>query len=197
MNAERPNASPGDPADAEELSALMDGELAEPARARHLDGLCADARARGRWTLWHCASDALRSSEVAALHSERFAARVRSALEAEPPLLAPRALRHGAGHGVRPRQWALPLAAVAAAAAVLAVVALPQLRGVTAPSDQLAGATAPAAPMFARQVVQDDVIRAVDLEMYLAAHREQSATAVMPRSAPYLRTSVQAREVRP
>jgi sigma-E factor negative regulatory protein RseA len=195
MNAERREESSAPHPDGEQLSALMDGELTDPECAQRLGGLCADAQARQRWAWWHCASDALRSSDVAALHSERFVARFSAALQGEPPLLAPRALQQpGRGHPVR--RWALPATAVAAAAAVLAVVAVPQLRGGPSAADPLAGGSAaPAAPV-AQQVGPDDVIRAADLEMYLAAHREQSAAAVMPRSASYLRTSVRTREVR-
>ncbi|MCX8003659.1 MAG: sigma-E factor negative regulatory protein [Burkholderiaceae bacterium] len=108
----------------EALSRLIDGELDEAECRRLLARLAADESACREWALLNAACDALRSSDVAALHSSTFVARVRTALDAEPALLAAPA--------PRPRRLvqrvALPAVALAAAAGVLAVVALPLLR---------------------------------------------------------------------
>src|SRR5262249_16503020 len=109
----------------EAMSRLIDGELDGTGCRELVDRLTADAEARQAWVLMNIACDAVRSSETAALHSSDFVARFSPALAAEPVILAPRALQQRQG---LLRRVVLPTAAVAAAAAVLAVVALPQIR---------------------------------------------------------------------
>lgn len=167
------------------LSCLMDGELDANAGRPCIEGLCADQEARRAWALWHVASDALRSSEVAALHSQRFCDRLHVALEAEPRLLAPRAFARARSL----RRVVLPGAAVAAAVAALVVVALPQLQQPSV-APQAAGATTPVGPAVIALPVAGEVARSAELEAYLVAHREAFASGVMPRSTAYLRTSV-------
>jgi sigma-E factor negative regulatory protein RseA len=182
----------------EALSCLVDGELEAASCPALLQQLCSDPAARRQWTLMHVTGDALRSTEVASLHSEGFAARFASALEAEPAIVAPRA-----GRGRFVRRVALPGVAVAAAATVLVFVAVPQLRDPAGPATvaSLPPAARPAAPVAAPAAAEPAsaaaaprapvvvVERLPELDAYLAAHREQSGTAVMLRSAPYLRTS--------
>jgi negative regulator of sigma E activity len=188
MTTEPPPALPADHQLREQLSSLMDGEDGSAERNACIERLCADPRAREDWAAWHFAADALRSSEVAAWHSKTFVTRVAAVLAAEPYVLAPRSR-------LRPPRFArrvvLPGAAIAAAAAVLAVVAVPQLRG-DAPA-QTQQATRPDAASKPVATAEGDILRAAELELFLSAHRELSAGAVMPRSAPYLRTAVQAR----
>jgi sigma-E factor negative regulatory protein RseA len=201
----RPAASDGQPNDAtlEALSCLMDGEL----DATHCSGLlkkvCSDPQARRQWTLMHITGDALRSSEVASLHSEAFVARLAAALDAEPAIVAPQASR---GSRSFVRRVALPGVAVAAAASVLVFVAVPQLRDPTAGSGavltmspatssqsapaQVASTAGEASPSSAGTPNGTVAIqRLPELDAYLAAHREQSGTSMMLRSTPYLRTS--------
>lgn len=188
----RPAAMPAAARDArEELSCLLDGELPADERAC-LERLCADRALQGDWALWHAVGDALRSSEVAAMHSADFSTRVGRALEAEPAILAPRPLP---GRRMM-RRVVLPGAAAAAAAVMLTVVALPMLRGTPEPGRvELAGAArnaavpvaAPAQPAAAppTQVVRVD--RSPELEAYLQAHRQMSGGMGMPRTAQYFR----------
>jgi negative regulator of sigma E activity len=164
----------------EALSCLIDGEIDRAECASILDRICADPRVRDQWALLHAAGDALRSSEVAALHSNAFVGRVAAALAGEPTILAPRALARRRYHRVL-----IPGAAVAAAVALLAVVAVPQLRG-SGEMPQVATVT-PAAPASEPQPVE--VARVPELERYLRAHRELAGSLVMPQSTPYLRTS--------
>jgi sigma-E factor negative regulatory protein RseA len=155
MNAQR-NAGAWAPvtndADREAISALMDGELdrAEDAAQRrtYLDRLCSDDGAREDWVLWHVAADALRSTEVAALHAPAFSARLAQALEAEPVIMAPNALQSQRRLMSR---VVLPGAAAAAAVAVLAFVAVPMLQGAdrrvgTVEIARVEGASRPAGP---------------------------------------------------
>ena len=163
----------------EELSSLIDGELAPPAYYVLLERLRLDDAARRDWEWMNAASDALRSNEVAALHSSQFTTRFAQSLAAEPPIVAPRAARKS---GSLVRRVVLPGGAVAAA--VLVVIALPQLRSTTEPQS-VAVQTAPA-PVNEPPA---ELLRSAELEAYLAAHREFAVGALIPRSAPYLRTS--------
>lgn len=184
----------------EALSCLIDGELDPAECAKLLGRLGADHVARREWLLLHVAGDALRSSDVACLQSDRFLLRMGAALEAEPPIVAPRARRDRAR---LMRRVVLPGAAVAAAAAMLAVIAVPQLRGDSPATTQTqtASAAAPGAPAAAPLVpvaatpasgAPKEIRRLAELEAYLAAHRELAGGSMMPRTAPYLRASVPA-----
>jgi sigma-E factor negative regulatory protein RseA len=130
-----------DPTSREDLSALMDGELAaEPTRflLRRLDH---DPELGATWSRWHLiraclASDSARMS--AQQTDNDFAARVAAVLKAEP---TPQA---------RPRHWARYVGggAIAASVAVAALMLnVPDSRtGVPAPVAQSRPATSPAAP---------------------------------------------------
>ncbi len=164
----------------EKLSSLIDGELSERECAEILDRVCADSLAREQWAMLHAVGDAMRSSEVGSLHSARFADRMSAALAREPSILAPKAFTRR-----RLQRVLVPGAAVAAAAALLAVVAIPQLRG-DSETPQIA-AVPTAAPVAEPQPVE--MARVPELERYLRAHRELAGGLVMPQATPYLRTS--------
>src|SRR5271169_2946672 len=107
----------------ERLSAWLDGELDATAAEPLVRSLLNGRPLQGRYQSWCMVGDALRSQEVAAEHSPRLCARISRALEDEPALLAPRALRP------RLRRHLASGVAVAAAMAVLVLVAVPLLRG--------------------------------------------------------------------
>jgi negative regulator of sigma E activity len=176
-NGERSNLS----GCSEAMSRLIDGEL-DPGGCRELlQHLGKDAEARQAWMLLNVACDAVRSSETAALHSARFVSRVSTALETEPVILAPGALARPRNGALR--RVALPAAAVAAAAAVLALVAVPQLRGTGGQPTtvDLARQNAPAPVMPA----SGDVRRSPELEAYYWAHRESAGGPVTTRANEY------------
>jgi hypothetical protein len=165
------------------LSCLLDGEAdGEECRAV-LERLREDDDARRQWAALSCVGDALRSSDVAAWHSETFVARVATALEREPTVLAPAALAPRPGL----RRWLLP-AAGAAAAAVLVAVGLPSQQQASPDALAVKMQTAPAAAV-AEASAPILIDRSPVLERYLAAHRELSEPTLMPNSTPYLRTS--------
>jgi len=165
----------------EKLSSLIDGELDSAECAAMVDRICADPQLGSHWALMHAAGDAMRSSEVAALHSRTFVTRVAAALASEPAILAPTPFGRR-----RYQRVLIPGLAVAAAAALLVVVAVPQLRGSGA-EVQVAATPAVTPPSTATQPVE--VARVPELERYLRAHREMAGGTVMPRATPYLRTS--------
>ncbi|GAB4463795.1 MAG: hypothetical protein OHK0044_00130 [Burkholderiaceae bacterium] len=189
------------PLSREALSCLVDGELDAAECAKLIGRLGADRAARREWLLLHVAGDALRSSEVASLQSDRFLQRMSAALDAEPPIAARRA---SLGRARFVRRVVLPGAAVAAAATMLVVIAVPQLRGAAPAATQTAGvqvtqtagaspAASPVAPVTTNTAAaQTEVRRLAELEAYLAAHRELAGGSMMPRTAPYLRASAAA-----
>ncbi|MCU0949961.1 MAG: sigma-E factor negative regulatory protein [Burkholderiaceae bacterium] len=178
----------------ERISCLMDG--ADDAAA--LSALCADDRAREDWAIWHMAGDALRSSEVAALHSPRFASRVSQALAAEPAIVAPRALSASPSRAMR--RLVLPGAAAAAAVAVMAFIAVPMLRGageVEGSGFEVArvqGASQPSGSMVQTVPVSSIArglpapgVQTVNFDAYISAHSQMSGTLGLSRTSPYLR----------
>jgi sigma-E factor negative regulatory protein RseA len=171
----------------EALSSLIDGELDDAGCRALLERLQGDETARRDWVLLNVACDALRSSDVAALHSGSFVGRVSAALAGEPAIVAPRPRRVTTR---LLRRVVLPGTAVAAAAAVLVVVAVPQLRG-------SGGATPPAlvrspepkaVPVAVVPPPSGDIVRSAELEAYLQAHRDLATSPLTLRSSDYLRT---------
>ena len=126
--------SPGAAAvpDGEFLSAWLDGEVEPESGHGIAQGLSSNAAWRRRIEDWTWVGDALRSEEVAALHSPQLCTRIVRALESEPALLAPQALAAPVAEGKpTPSRWghrAASAGAIAAAAAVLVFVAVPMLR---------------------------------------------------------------------
>jgi sigma-E factor negative regulatory protein RseA len=188
------SASVPEPAqDDERLSAWIDGELDPGAAGQVIDGLLRNGAQREHYARWCMIGDALRSNEVAAEHAQRLCGRIVAAIENEPALFAPRALP------LRVKRQLASGLAVAAAVAVLAVVALPQLRdglsGVGAPATGGASAAA-SGPTGNGSAVAFNVLHAAPhaathnplLEPYLRAHRDFTGAGVMPAAAVYLRS---------
>jgi sigma-E factor negative regulatory protein RseA len=176
------------------ISSLMDGELDDAAARQLLSDLSADPAARDDWSLWHAAGDALRASEVAAMHSTRFAARVSLALDDEPAIVAP--LARAANPHRMVRRILLPGMAAAAAVAALSWVALPMLRGVDEVATQqadvaavtaIASAPPPLPPsVAASRLLPVDAVQSVRFDRYMAAHGQMSGTLGLPRTSQYV-----------
>lgn len=170
-------------------SCLMDGEADNAMIAACLREWAVSDTVRTDWVLWHAAGDAMRSSEVAAFHSDCFTARVAAALTDEPVIIArPRSNRRLVTRVM------LPGAAVAAAAAMLTVVALPVLRGGVAEGPQLAqqAPTVAALPALAAGPASGTRVAIKPpphMDLYIAAHRELGGGVGMARTTPYLRTT--------
>lgn len=207
---------------AERVSAIIDSQ-STPDVDQFIFEL--DAQDRATWATYHLVGDVLRSDDLAehATDGAGFMSRFSARLADEPHLLAPAPHAHGlsaspAGApfdadadlpaavmvpaGAR-RRFA-PAFAVAAAAAVLSWVVLPQLQhlgtfgtvglspaalsaaGVAAPDvRQVAMAAAPAAPATA----QSNVIRDAALDQYLEAHM-QFASHPGDTGSPYVRSAL-------
>lgn len=128
----------------EQLSALMDGALPEDQTRFLLRRLQHDAELAGSWERWRIASDVMRGLAPAHRLPADFATRVSTALHGESDA-APQA---GTSHRPAWLRWGGG-AAMAAALAVVALMARPQLESDKAPTAaapvQLA-ATSPALP---------------------------------------------------
>ncbi|MCY1225076.1 hypothetical protein D3C81_1381710 [compost metagenome] len=170
---------------AEQISVLMDGELAPHEVDAVLDLAKGDA-GMADWSTYQLIGDALRSEDLTHAGSTAdFLSRFSACLEAEPHVLVPAVAQASARHRllVRP-SWvrrALPGTAIAAAVAAVSWVVVPQMRGpagLAAPEAVVARADAPAAAPAAGIVTVADtqMIRDPRLDEYLRAHRTSVAT---------------------
>jgi sigma-E factor negative regulatory protein RseA len=142
----------------DQLSALMDGEIA-PDDARHvLTGIGAGGEPREAWQHYHLIGDAMRGDIWVSVD---VAARIMTAIEVEPAVLAPSASKSGGeSHASR---WALPRVwSVAASVAAVMFVGAMVWQNQSLQADDLA-------PV---QIAQD-----VPVE-YLAAHHAAAPSGV-------------------
>jgi len=187
----------------ERLSAFVDGELfGEEHLNKFISGL--DHVDRASWSHYHLIGDALRSDDLAVspATSSAFLASFAARLEQEPHVLAPAAMPV-ARRLLALRRRVVPAFAVAAAAATLTWIVVPQLQGVPggAGVSQVASlqshgdsvqrvAMAPVPTVAAAQPVSDgNIIRDASLDQYLEAHQQFAQQPVMPGSMPLIRTS--------
>lgn len=187
------------------LSALLDGDAtqAEPA----LRAWREDPAARADWHAYHLIGEAMRSDEVRCTvqHDVEFLARVRERLAAEPVVLAPAtaAKTPVAGRLSRLAAWSAPVAVAAGFVAVAGVLVVTRVAApegaaqdpasalaisvaapVAAGLQAVAGGAPLTAPTQASRPLtaaagSPTLIRNADLDRYLAAHREFSATSAL------------------
>ncbi|WP_062606253.1 sigma-E factor negative regulatory protein [Caballeronia calidae] len=189
----------------ERMSAFVDGESLDEIGgiSQFLADLKSDERAA--WSAYHLIGDALRSDDLAVspARSSAFMTAFSERFEAEAHVLAPAALPAAAkARGSLLRRRVMPAFAVAAAAATLTWIVVPQLQGVdshggtqvasVAPADSMqrvALASVPAATTRA-PIVEANIIRDADLDQYLEAHQQFSQQPSMPGSMPLIRAAV-------
>ena len=180
------------------LSAIADGE-AGPAEVESGCGAwAADARLHERWHAYHLIGDVLRSEDLAYAprHDQAFLERLQLRLDAEPAVLAPRALAQ-TDTPVTPRRqgWRLPLAMAAGVMALATVLVV-----ANAPTDGSAptiaqapqalmpvaqgtqGAAAESVPALEPVPAGGRMVRDAQLDRYLRAHRDYAAA--LPGSLP-------------
>lgn len=197
----------------EQLSALADGELGAAAAAQACASWRGDADLRASWHEFHLIGDVLRSDDLAAepAHDAGFLAALRLRLEAEPVVLAPRALEPVAplalperqlanGSRIVRRPWRAATVVAAGFVAVAGVVVLTRGPAVSAPDATLAqGTPAPksvsaSAPVPASAdpqvlVANGKLIRDVRLDRYLAAHKQFAGTSALGVPSGFLRSA--------
>lgn len=190
----------------ERLSAFVDGEFFDDSGdlSQFLSGFTQKDRAA--WSDYHLIGDALRSDDLAAspAASSAFMNAFSARFEAEAHVFAPAAIPAASAERARSgmfRRRVVPAFAVAAAAATLTWIVVPQLQGVdnhsglqvasVSSSDhvqRVAMASVPAATLRS-PVVEANIIRDASLDQYLEAHQQFSQQPVMPGSTPLIRTA--------
>ncbi|WP_322009844.1 sigma-E factor negative regulatory protein [Paraburkholderia sp. J12] len=195
----------------EHLSAFVDGEFTAGERQNGFFSEL-DQDSRKVWSEYHLIGDVLRSDDLAlsAAASQSFMAGFAARFEAEPHVLAPAALpaaregRDGAsrvGRILALRHRVVPTLAVAAAAATLTWIVVPQMRGaglasggaqvaaVSAQGDGVQRVAMNAAPMQTAAVQDGNIIRDARLDEYLEAHQQFAQQPVMSDSMPLIRAA--------
>ncbi|MFL9992001.1 sigma-E factor negative regulatory protein [Paraburkholderia sediminicola] len=187
----------------ERLSAFVDGELFGE---EHLNTFVSelDGQDRAAWSCYHLIGDALRSDDLAVspAASNAFLSGFAARFDNEPHVLAPAAMPV-ARRLLALRRRVVPAFAVAAAAATLTWIVVPQLQGVPGGTgmaqvaslqshgdslQRVAMASVPAATI--QPVAQDaNIIRDASLDQYLEAHQQFAQQPVMPGSMPLIRAA--------
>lgn len=190
---------------AEQLSALMDGDLESGVVAQACRGWRDTAESREIWHRFHLIGDVMRSEDLAstAARDAAFLRGLRERLAAEPVVIAPQALP-AAVPGVavagarRSRRWGWRAPAAVAAgfvvvAGVLVVTRAPQPAAVeqaaVVPAAAAVVPVAAAEPAVEPQpmVANGQVIRDARLERYLAAHQQFAGTSALGVPSAFLR----------
>lgn len=177
----------------ERVSALVDGEAPEGLSLKQILAGLADAE-RATWAQYHLIGDALRSDELTLepAESSAFMARFSASLAAEPHLLAPAAAPI-ARRLLAMRRRVVPAFAIAAAAATLTWIVVPQMQGVGAPGAVQVASVSPVqqGPLQRVAGAQDgNIIRDASLDQYLEAHQQFAQQPVVTGSMPVIRTAV-------
>jgi sigma-E factor negative regulatory protein RseA len=187
----------------ERLSAFVDGEGLDASES--FDRVLAelDHVDRTTWSAYHLIGDALRSDDLAAhpARSQAFLAGFAARLEAEPHILVPAQAASRPAASVLRRRVA-PAFAVAAAAAVLSWVVVPQWHGgasqgtvQTAATGGNAGGNAGGVQSIAMTSLpgaqEGNIIRDAQLDQYLEAHQQFAQQPMMEGSMPLIRAAVQ------
>lgn len=195
---------------AEALSALVDGEADARAAASLSARWRDEAALRERWHSYQLIGDVLRSEELGGRGRDAaFLQRLRTQLDQEPVVLAPRVhrvadgaaaalpRRRAAGAGLR--RWATPAAVAAGFLAVIGSLAVTRLPGPQADAPQLAQApVGPAAvPQRVVQAAPADqvepasgvLIRDARLDQYLAAHKQFGGSSALSVPSGFLRSA--------
>jgi sigma-E factor negative regulatory protein RseA len=186
----------------ERLSAFVDGELLD---GEHPNTILA---ALGRedcatWSCYHLIGDALRSDDLAVSPATSsaflngFAARFESEAHVLAPVSVPATRRL-----LALRRRVIPAFAVAAAAATLTWIVMPQLSGVGTGVTQVASVTPhgdsvqrvamasmPAATTAQANGSDGNIIRDASLDQYLEAHQQFGLQPVVSGSMPLLRAA--------
>ncbi|MFM0225541.1 sigma-E factor negative regulatory protein [Paraburkholderia dipogonis] len=188
----------------ERLSAFVDGELFGEEHLNldtFISGL--DGEDRAAWSSYHLIGDALRSDDLAVspAASSAFLSGFAARFDNEPHVLAPAAMPV-ARRLLALRRRVVPAFAVAAAAATLTWIVVPQLQGVPggpgaaqlasvqSHGDALQRVAMAPAPATVQPVAQDaNIIRDASLDQYLEAHQQFAQQPVMPGSMPLIRAA--------
>ena len=203
---------------AEDLSALVDGELHEGAVSGACGSWRGDGSARATWHAYQLIGDVLRSEDLASdpARDASFLSALRGRLSREPVILAPQAaalpaptLPIAADRAARRGRWswAAPSAVAAGFVAVAGVLVVtrtptlpsstPAVAGLAAAPAQSGGAMQVAGSGVAPSPASDPVpyfatgkvIRDAGLDRYLAAHKHFAGSAALGVPSAFLRSA--------
>jgi sigma-E factor negative regulatory protein RseA len=167
------------------ISAMMDGELESEDVSSIITQIKKTDDLKNDWSTYHLIGDSLRRSSS----SIDIARRVSTALETEPTLLAPRPTKQN-----KFKVFALSAAASLAAVAVVGWMGLQSMGHSPENFTNNKIALQPAPPSAIPASVSVTTAPApAQINDYLLAHRQFSATPAMYGVAPYLRTSAESR----
>lgn len=180
----------------EQLSAWMDGELSAHDAQHLIADLLQSKERQEQLRVWHFVGDAVRSHETAAFHSSALCGRIHQSIQSEPGLLAPNALQKIWARRhlrlVRPLGTGM---AIAAAAAMVFWVALPQWRSglvpplpgtpsvVQAPVSTVAHLELTPSSRQLAQLSPSGNTPDPLIENYLLEHHELAGSGLMPAAA--------------
>lgn len=209
------NGSSERPANAEQLSALVDGELPDADVASCCGTWRQDGDLRRRWHAYQLIGDVLRSDDLASdpARDAAFMDKLRTRLAGEPVVLAPAAALAPAAVPRFARRrwgWRAPSAVAAGFVAVAGTVVVLQ-RPVQAPAEAVARSAAPAPQVAAMPVAalpaaasrpsvemvvesptvvsNPKIIRDAGLDRYLSAHKQFAGSSALGASSGYLRAA--------
>jgi len=188
----------------ERLSAFVDGELFDGERP-HTILAAFDQEDRADWSCYHLIGDALRSDDLAVspAASSAFMSGFSARFESEAHVLAPASIPV-ARRLLSLRRRVVPAFAVAAAAATLTWIVMPQLQGVNpaagvaqmasvAPHadsvQRVAMASMPVATVAQANPQDGNIIRDANLDQYLEAHQQFGLQPVVSSSASLIRAA--------
>ena len=218
MESDMSSQSKEGQADAERLSALVDGELEVSATELACARWKGDSQARCTWHAYQLIGDVLRSEDLAspAGADERFLLALRARLASEPVVLAPAPLTDApARQAVAPhraRRWVLPSAVAAGFLLVMGTFSAlrPGNPSVSGPPAVVLSEAAPPSTMESSLrpvpvgesaepmavVMNGRVIRDARLERYLAAHKQFSGSSALGVPSAFLRSATVETEAR-
>jgi sigma-E factor negative regulatory protein RseA len=199
---------------AEDLSALVDGELHDSGVAGACMRWRSDASSRATWHAYQLIGDVLRSEDLAsdAARDAAFLSALRGRLAAEPTILAPQPLAAASAASVRADavavrrrwSWAAPSAVAAGFVAVAGVLVVTRNPAPAAPEQTAAGlVSASGSGAVARPVLVEaapsadpqsyvatgQLIRDAGLDRYLAAHKHFAGSAALGVPSAMLRNA--------
>lgn len=161
--------------DVENISALMDGEVAASEALGQVNRLKQDDRLRDAWDTYHVIGDTLRGEKF--WFSPDFGENFRARLREEPTILAPHAAKPA--HSFT-RRFALPVAASVGGMMLVAWLAL--FNNPFAPPRENVAEIAPV------QAQANAPITSQEVNDYLLAHQQFSPGTTLQGVASYVRT---------
>lgn len=183
--------------DSEWLSACMDGALEADEAQVQIKAIGLDASRRAQWQTYHLIGDVLRSSDLAVQPNDDFMAKLRTALDQEPVVLAPQpavlAVASRSWARAAARRWRAPAAAVAGVALVAG--GLWRMTGPSGGGVEYAVQSAMPKVSASAAVVMEAassamLVRDAQLDRYLSAHKQFVGATALGEPSGFVKASL-------